>query len=180
MQNGTDRTAPLLEELRRIALARGAPFWVDLVGYHEGMALVAVGDLDTGIAKMKQALATFAANSVEVEIPFYEAVLAEVLIQAGDLAEAEGLLADALARVERTRERWPLAEILRLQLTCAARRGDLETAGSRLAEARMVCAEQTATTWAERVEAAARSLMPVDEAKPVAMAVAASLPGAAG
>jgi class 3 adenylate cyclase/tetratricopeptide (TPR) repeat protein len=180
MQNGTERTAPLLEELRRIALARGAPFWVDLVGYHEGMALVAAGDPDAGVVKMKQALATFAANSVEVEIPFYEAVLAEVLIAAGELAEAESLLADALGRVERTRERWPLAEILRLQLTCAARRGDLETAGSRLAEARMVCAEQTATTWAERVEAAARSLMPVDEAKPVARAVAASLPGAAG
>jgi class 3 adenylate cyclase/tetratricopeptide (TPR) repeat protein len=158
MQHGTDRTAALLEELEHIALARGAPFWVDLVGYHQGMDDVARGDLETGIARMRQALDTFAANSVEVEIPFYEAMLAEVLIDAGRIAEADSLLVDARARVERTRERWPLAEILRLEMACAAATGDRDAARRHLTEGRTVCAAQAATIWAERLEADARKL----------------------
>jgi len=158
MQHGSDRTAALLDELRQIALARGAPFWVDLVGYHDGMTLVAQGELDAGIAAMRQALETFAANSVEVEIPFYEAMLAEVLIEADRLAEADALLADAEARVARTLERWPLAEILRLAMIVAGRRGDRAAAGRRLEVARELCREQAATTWAGRLEATARSL----------------------
>ena len=162
MQHGTERTAQLLDELRRIALARGTPFWVDLVGYHEGMALVALGDLDPGITKMTRALDTFTANSVEVEIPFYQAMLAEVLLAADRPAEAQTLLDDALARVVRTQERWPLAEILRLQITCATATGEQPTARRWLAEARRVCTEQAATTWAERLEETARKLRLVE------------------
>jgi class 3 adenylate cyclase/tetratricopeptide (TPR) repeat protein len=179
MQHGTDRTAALLDELRRIALARGAPFWVDLVGYHEGMALVVEGELDAGVAGMRQALATFAANSVEVEIPFYQAMLAEVLIAADRLAEADDLLADAVARVERTQERWPLAEILRLRFATAVRCGDVETAARRLAEARTVCAEQGATLWAERLEATVRGLGAPGAARRGSAGRVALVPGAA-
>ena len=163
MQHGTERTALLLDDLRRIAVARGAPFWVDLVGYHEGMALVAEGDLEPGIAKMTRALDTFAANSVEVEIPFYQAMLAEVLLEAGRPTEARALLDDALARIVRTGERWPLAEVLRLLTACASRDGDQATARRYLADARLVCAEQAATTWAERLEETAR-MLGLDEA----------------
>ena len=158
MQRGTARTAQLLDELRHIALARGAPFWVDLVGYHTGRALVAEGDLEAGIAMMRKALDTFAANSVEVEIPFYQAMLAEVLIAADRAPEARALLDDALARVFRTHERWPLAEILRLQIACAMATDDQPTARRYLTDARLVCAEQAATTWAERLEETAREL----------------------
>ncbi len=179
MQHGSDRTAPLLDELRRIALARGAPFWVDLVGYHEGMALAAAGELDAGVVRMRQALATFAANSVEVEIPFYQAMLAEVLLAADRLGEAEELLAEALARVERSCERWPLAEILRLQMASAVRRGDRVTAADRLAQARVVCREQGAKAWAERLEAMASGLGLGDEPILGGVRRAASLPGAA-
>lgn len=155
MQHGSDRTAALLEELRHIALARGAPFWVDLVGYHEGMALVARGELEPGIRLMRQALATFEANSVEVEIPFYAAMLAEVLLDAGNIEEADDLLTDALARVERTQERWPLVEILRLKLRIALARDEAEAARRLLAEARAIAAEQQAVIWLERLEASA-------------------------
>lgn len=155
MQHGSDRTGALLDELRRIALARGAPFWVDLVGYHEGMAKVARGQLEPGIALMRKALATFAANSVEVEIPFYAAMLAEVLLDAGRIDEAEALLTDARARVERTKERWPLVEILRLSVRAALARGDAGATTRLLAEARRVGQEQNAVVWLQRLEATA-------------------------
>jgi predicted ATPase len=127
---------------------------------------------------MRQALATFEANSVEVEIPFYEAMLAEVLIAAGRIAEADSLLVDARARVERTLERWPLVEILRLEMACAAATGDRDAARCHLAEARAVCDEQAATTWAERLEADAHRLGLAAPA-PHAVRGTSAMPGAA-
>lgn len=151
VQGGSSRTAAMLDELRGIAIARGAPFWVALVAFHDGWRQVRDGQRPAGIARMRDALATFREHSVEVEMPFYEAVLAEALLDQGDLDDAGAVLDDARARIARTQERWPEAEVLRLAARLAGRRGDRATACSLLAQARTVCAEQGALLWRERL-----------------------------
>ncbi len=159
MAGGSARTAAMLEELRGIALARGAPFWVDLVGFHDGWALTRAGAADSqrGLDLMRRALATFAANAVEVEVPFYQAVLAQRLIAHDAVDEADGRLADAEARIERTGEAWPLAFVLALRAEVAARRGDAVAAGRLRDAAYAVCNRQDAAVWRERLDAAGRA-----------------------
>jgi predicted ATPase len=51
---------------------------------------------------MREGLAAKCATGAEIKVPYYLGVLAGALCQAGQRQEALALLADALARVERT------------------------------------------------------------------------------
>ncbi|MEO1091161.1 MAG: AAA family ATPase [Pseudomonadota bacterium] len=153
MRRGSPAGHVMLSELTGIAVARGAPFWVDLVGFHEGWESIARGDPpEPGIALMQRALETFQENSVEVEVPFYQTVLAEALLDQGSNAEARVVLADAEARVARTQESWPLPEILRLRMRLAEASGERPTAERLLVEARSLCDQQRAAVWRLRLE----------------------------
>ncbi|MEM7291747.1 MAG: hypothetical protein AAF412_15490, partial [Pseudomonadota bacterium] len=158
MQKGSDRTDALHHELSKLAFARGAPFWVDLVGFHDGVSAAQKGDYETAVARMRRALLTFEQNSVEVEIPYYQTVLAEVLLEAKRDSEAQTLLDDARIRIDRTQERWPLAEVLRLSMVCAVHHDDQSKAQELKHDAHRVCSEQGAKTWSLRLEATAAKL----------------------
>ncbi len=104
-----------LARLREIAEARGIPYWTAQVGLHDGFAALARGEIETGLAQVRKALATFAAHAVELETPFYLGQVAELLVRARRHDAAAEILIEALAQVERTGERWYLAELLRLR-----------------------------------------------------------------
>jgi hypothetical protein len=158
-RGGGDERPELLGELARIAAARGAPFWNDLVAFHEGWDAVRTdSDVENGLARMHRGLLTFAENAVEIEVPFYEAILAAELLRLGRFDEGGRLLDDAEARIARTRERWALVEVLRLRLLLRARSGDGEGVDDLLAEARAVAIAQEAGWWRQRLEATAAEL----------------------
>lgn len=158
VQRGSPRTAAMLDELRGIAIARGAPFWVALVAFHDGWHDVQEGRAAAGIARMRDALVTFREHSVEVEMPFYQAVLAEALIDQGELDDAALVLDDARARIARTGERWPEAEVLRLAARLAGARGEAGEARGLLDRATAIAAAQEAGLWRERITATAAAL----------------------
>ncbi|MFW5680381.1 MAG: hypothetical protein ACOC3D_08935, partial [Pseudomonadota bacterium] len=162
LRGGSPRTAGMVEALRGIAVARGAPFWVDLVGFHDGWLLARTAAdraaAEPGLLEMRRALRTFADHAVEVEVPFYQTVLAGLLLDLGAADEAVPVLADARARIERTGEVWPLGEVLRLEAVLAGAAGDPSTAQNRLREARAVATRQQARIWLPRLAATARVL----------------------
>lgn len=158
VQRGSARTTAMLDELRGIAIARGAPFWVALVAFHDGWREVQNGQGPTGIARMREALVTFLEHAVEVEMPFYQSVLAEALLDQGDLDAAGAVLDDARARSARTQERWAEAEVLRLGGRLAGQRGDRACARRMLARARALGTAQGAVLWCERIDATVAGL----------------------
>ncbi len=156
-----------LRALADMAAARNAPFWVDLVAYHEGWDDVrARRDVASGLRRMRDALGTFCQNAVEIEIPFYEAVLAAALLDEGELDESGALLDDAKARIDRTHERWALVEVLRLRILHRARSGDTSGLDELVGEARAVADAQGAVWWRGKLEetVAEIGLRPLDVA----------------
>ena len=105
----------LARRLQTIAEARGIPYWIDLAGFHIGYRRLLRGDAAQGAAMMHRAVDTFRATAVEIEVPFYLALLAEGLIKAGQPKQALPVLEEAFATGRRTQERWCLPELLRLK-----------------------------------------------------------------
>ena len=64
---------------------------------------------------MRQGLAAFRATGAELARPYYLALQAEAYAQAGQREEGLSLLAEALATVHKTGERWWEAELHRLK-----------------------------------------------------------------
>ena len=64
---------------------------------------------------MRRGLAAKRATGAEIKVPYYLGLLAAAETRTGRAPEASPLLAEALARVERTGERWFEAELHRLQ-----------------------------------------------------------------
>jgi predicted ATPase len=80
-----------------------------------GWALTAQGQTAEGIAQVRQGLATFRATGAELARPYYLALQAEAYAQAGQGEEGLSLLAEALATIHKTGERWWESESHRLK-----------------------------------------------------------------
>jgi predicted ATPase len=80
-----------------------------------GWALTAQGQKAEGIAQVHQGLAAFRATGAELARPYYLALLAEAYGNIGEAAAGLRALADALAAVDTTAERFCEAELHRLK-----------------------------------------------------------------
>jgi predicted ATPase len=100
--------------LMSLATEHGIPHWVATGTIFHGWALTAQGELDAGIAQMRQGLAAKQATGAQLKVPYYLGLLAAAYTQAGNAAEALGLLTVALTRVDETGERWFEPELHRL------------------------------------------------------------------
>lgn len=94
------------------------PFWLGLGTVVHGWAIAELGDIEAGIEEIRGGMATFAATGSRSFIPFQLGLLAEQHGRLGNVERGLTLIAEALALVERTNERWSEAELLR-------RRGEL-------------------------------------------------------
>jgi predicted ATPase len=81
----------------------------------QGWALAEQGKREEGIAQIHQGLAAWRASGAEMCLPFYLAMLAEVYGKVGQTEEGLTALAEALATVDRTGERFYEAELYRLK-----------------------------------------------------------------
>jgi predicted ATPase len=81
----------------------------------QGWILAAQGQRAEGIAQMQQGLATYRATGTEMYRPYYLALLAEGYGLGGKAEKGLSVLAEALAAVDSTGERWCEAELRRLK-----------------------------------------------------------------
>jgi predicted ATPase len=73
------------------------------------------GQREEGIAQIRQALADYRATGAELATPYYLALLAEACGKVEQIEEGLGVLAEALAVVDKTGECWWEAELYRLK-----------------------------------------------------------------
>ena len=82
-----------------------------------GWALVEQGRGEEGIAQMRQGIADYKATEAEAVRSYYLALLAEAYGEIGQAEEGLSVLAEALAFVDKTGERFHEAELYRLKGT---------------------------------------------------------------
>ncbi len=80
-----------------------------------GWALAEQGQAEAGVAQIRQGLAAYRATGAEAARPYYLALLAEVYGKVGQVEEGLNALAEALAMVDKTEERYYEAELYRLK-----------------------------------------------------------------
>jgi predicted ATPase/DNA-binding winged helix-turn-helix (wHTH) protein len=113
------RTVPVVhthaEMLMKLCHEQGFPYWLGWGMVRQGWVLVEQGQAEAGIAKMRQGMATVQITGAELSMSYILAQLAEAYGKVGQEKEGLSLLAEALARVEKTGERWYEAELWRLK-----------------------------------------------------------------
>ena len=98
-----------------LAAEQSFPFWLALGTIYQGWALADGGQAEAGIARVRAGLAGYWATGAQHRSPYLLALLAEVHGKAGETSEALDVVAEALARVEKTGECWFEAELHRLR-----------------------------------------------------------------
>jgi class 3 adenylate cyclase/predicted ATPase len=111
-QWSSDRRAAIAHADELIALATEQAFalWLARAEVVRGWALARVGAPEAGLVQLRRGLDAYRATGARYLLPYFEALLAEAQ---GQPAEARTMLDDALARAERTSERWLHAELHR-------------------------------------------------------------------
>jgi predicted ATPase len=89
------------------------PFWLGFGMILHGWAVAEQGDIEGGIDEIQSGMAEFAATGTRSFVPFQLGLLAEQHGRLGNVERGLALIAEALALVERTNERWPEVELFR-------------------------------------------------------------------
>jgi predicted ATPase len=98
-----------------LAHEQEVPLWAPFADIVRGWALAMQGQWEEGIAQIQRGLAATQDMKSVVARPVYLAMLAEAHATAGQIETGLGVLAEALACVERTEERYYEAELHRLR-----------------------------------------------------------------
>jgi class 3 adenylate cyclase/predicted ATPase len=132
-----------------LATEQGFPTWLAMATILQGWWLVQVGETERAITQMDRGLSAYRATSAELWIPYFSGLLAEAHGKAGQPAEGLRLLDEALARVERTGERWCTAELNRFrgELLLSVTNPDQGAAEAALHQSITVAREQEAKFW---------------------------------
>ena len=139
------------EAVISLAIDQGFSYELAEGRIHHGWALAESGQVETGIAEMRQGLEGYLATGSEFQMPYFLALLANILTRAGQYDEGLRLLNEALARVDRTQERWFEAELYRLKGDLLRSHfGTLEEAEACVYRAKEVAQSQGARVFALR------------------------------
>jgi TOMM system kinase/cyclase fusion protein len=136
-----------------LAHEHGFPLLLALGLTLQGWASVAQDQGAEGIAQVRQGLAAQRATGAAVSRPYLLALLAEALATKGRIEEGLSTLAEALALVEKSGERWWQAELYRLQgeLLLQRARPDVSEAEAALQHALDVARRQQARSLELRI-----------------------------
>ena len=117
--HGVRREWSTVQERAEISLAlsteQGFVHWVGNATFEQGFALAMQGQGEVGIAQMRQGLAANRASGVVVGLSWRLARLAKAYREIGQVEEGLRLLAEALAYMDRTGERYCEAEAYRIK-----------------------------------------------------------------
>jgi DNA-binding SARP family transcriptional activator/predicted ATPase len=134
-----------------IALGRehGLPHWTLFGAIVRGWALAMQGRFEDGIAAIREGLAIQQAAGARIVRPSFLGMLAEAHAAAGQIEAGLGVLAEALALVEQTGERYQEAELHRLRgaLLLEPSVADASEAEAAFEQALIVARWQQAKSW---------------------------------
>jgi predicted ATPase len=103
------------EALMALSTEQGFPQWLAGGTILRGWALAERGEREEGMAQMRQGMAAWQATGAEVDRPYFLALLAEEYGKVDQKEEALSVLAEALALVHRSGDRYWEAELHRLK-----------------------------------------------------------------
>jgi class 3 adenylate cyclase/predicted ATPase len=135
------------DDLVTVASDQGFLFWRPMGMIYRGWVKVQDGDVAEGISLLRNGTAAYRATGAELWMPYYTAFLARAWETAGQIEEALTLLDDAFQIVERTGERWFVAELHRHKGHLLKRRGYSEAAEEQYRNALSIAREQEAKLW---------------------------------
>jgi DNA-binding SARP family transcriptional activator/predicted ATPase len=137
------------EETIALGREQGLPHWVTFGTIVRGWALAMQGQGEQGIVQIEQGLAAQSASGAGIARPCFLVLLAEAHAAGGRAEAGLGVLADALALVEHTGERYQEAEIHRLRGELLLRGSAADAAGAERAfeQALAVARRQQARSW---------------------------------
>jgi predicted ATPase len=104
-----------IEAVMALCREQGFLYWLAVATVARGGALVQQGQEEEGIVQICQGLAAWQAIGAELNRPSFLAMLAEAYGKVGQTIEGLTALAEALAVVDKTGERWYEAELHRLK-----------------------------------------------------------------
>jgi predicted ATPase len=122
-----DELLKRVAEADRVGRESSLPFvTVCLVPVYSGMGLIRKGQVAKGMASLKGGLVVWEEGGGRLRSPCFKSVLAEGMVQAGDLAGALVLIDEAIAQIERPgwEERHYYAEALRIKGWLLSLQGD--------------------------------------------------------
>jgi predicted ATPase/predicted Ser/Thr protein kinase len=112
------RAQEIAEEAMAISTEYGFPLHLAYAAIHRGWAIALQGRFEEGIEEMRRHFQSLSAMGAEMSWTGYQVSMADVYREAGHIEEGLTVVAEALARVDRTGERFFEAELYRA-------RGDL-------------------------------------------------------
>jgi predicted ATPase len=121
------------EAALQLATEQGAMQLVALGIFNQGLCRLGQGQIAEGRMQVQQGLAAYRATGARARLPYYLARLAEACLRVGQPEASLTAVAEALAQVEATGERWWEAELHRLrgQLLSGQRNTRAQTEGTR-------------------------------------------------
>jgi TOMM system kinase/cyclase fusion protein len=108
-------TRALVDEALVLSEAQGLAFVGAMASMLQGWVLAQEGDRNEGIARMRHGLAAQLATGAELARPYWLYLIGQACLATGAAREGLAVLDDAVAAVEKTRERYWEAEIHRLR-----------------------------------------------------------------
>lgn len=139
------------ERVIEFSTQEAQPFWLSSATVVAGWARATLGEVETGLAIMRQGLSLYDATGSGVVQPLWYALMAEVLLSNGRLAETEDALRAGEAKADAHGEELAKIELTRLRGQLAAARRDMGTARSQLQAALRHAERLGARTLALRV-----------------------------
>jgi predicted ATPase len=112
-----------------------------------GIAWLRAGRHADSATRLDRAIARLAATGHRIWIGYLRALQAEALALSGDMAAADKLLDESIARITAGEDRCHYAEVLRLKGWLLARQGRPDEARERLEAALAVARAQNARSW---------------------------------
>jgi len=88
-------------------------FWLHLAVILQGWARAEQGEVEAGIAQMHEGMAVFPDIGIKFMRPYYLALMAEQCAKGEDVEQGLTLVAEALAAIDQSGERWCEAELFR-------------------------------------------------------------------
>jgi class 3 adenylate cyclase/predicted ATPase len=141
------------DQLVAVATEQGFPHWRGEGTIFRGWVEVKNGDVTEGISLLRNGSAIYRATGAEMFMPHYLGLLARACETARQVEEAVTLLDEALQIVERTGERWFVAELYRHKGQLLLRQGHPEAAEELHRKALSIAEEQGAKLWELRAAA---------------------------
>jgi predicted ATPase len=135
------------DQLGEVATDQSFPHWRALGTIYRGWAKVNNGNLAEAISLLRSGLTAYRTTGAEAWVPHHIALLAGACEIAGQIEEAATSLDNALQIVDRTGERWFVAELNRHKGQLLLRLGHREAAEELYRKALSIAQEQEAKLW---------------------------------